>query len=243
DAAGNEIFETATTPPAEATPSAPLERQVKLAKPATVVIRKGERDIAAWRFRVEPDNPPEVAFAKPPAPTVSGSLSLSYSLKDDYGVVSGMAEIAPLDTATGKPSARPLVEAPKVQLTLPQTRTRNGVGETIRDLTSHPWAGARVKMTLVAKDEAGQEGRSAPVEVDLPARNFTNPLARAVVEQRARLALDANAAPDVADAVDILTLAPEKTFDDTKQYLALRSAYYRLMAAGGDDDLRGVVDY
>jgi hypothetical protein len=38
-------------------------------------------------------------------------------------------------------------------------------------------------MTLVAKDEAGQEGRSAPVEVDLPARNFANPLARAVVEQ------------------------------------------------------------
>ena len=36
----------------------------------------------------------------------------------------------------------------------PQTRTRNAVGETIRDLTSHPWAGARVKMTLVAKDEA-----------------------------------------------------------------------------------------
>ena len=62
---------------------------MKLAKPATVVIRKGERDIAAWRFRVEPDNPPEVAFAKPPSPTLSGSLTLSYSLKDDYGVVSG----------------------------------------------------------------------------------------------------------------------------------------------------------
>jgi uncharacterized protein (TIGR02302 family) len=243
DAAGGEIPETATMPPADGASSAPLERQVKLAKAATVVIRKGERDIAAWHFRVEPDNPPEVAFAKPPAPTVSGSLSLSYSLKDDYGVVSGMAEIAPLDTATGKPSARPLVEAPKVQLTLPQTRTRNGVGETIRDLTSHPWAGARVTMTLVAKDEAGQEGRSAPMEVDLPARNFTNPLARAVVEQRARLALDANAAPDVADALDTLTLAPEKTFDDTKQYLALRSAYYRLMAARGDDELRGEVDY
>src|SRR5437667_119753 len=96
------------------------------------------------------------------------------------------------------PAAPRLVKPPMVQLALPQMRTRNGVGETIRDLTSHPWAGARVKMTLVAKDEAGQEGRSAPVEVDLPARNFSNPLARAVVEQRAHLALDANAAPDVA---------------------------------------------
>src|SRR5581483_1083265 len=164
-------------------------------------------------------------------------------LKDDYGVVSAFAEIAPLDKGAGKPEARPLVQAPQVPLTLPQMRARTGVGETIRDLTSHPWAGARVKITLVAKDDPGQEGRSAPMEIELPVRDFTNPLARAVGEQRARLALDANAAPDVADALDALTLAPEKTFDDTKQYLALRSAYYRLMVAKSDDDLRGVVDY
>ena len=37
---------------------------------------------------------------------------------------------------------------------------------------------------------------------------------------------------DVADALDALTLAPEKTFDDAEQYLALRSAYYRLMRGG-----------
>jgi uncharacterized protein (TIGR02302 family) len=229
--------------PASGAADVPLERQLKLTQAATVTIRKGERDVASWRFRVEPDNPPEIAFAKPPAPTVSGALGLSYTLKDDYGVVSAFAEIAPLDKGAGKPSARPLVQAPQLPLTLPQMRTRDGTGETIRDLTSHPWAGARVKMTLVAKDDPGQEGRSAPLEVDLPARAFANPLARAVVEQRARLALDANAAPDVADAIDAMTLAPEKTFDDPKQYLALRSAYYRLLAAHGDDDLRGIVDY
>ena len=40
---------------------------------------------------------------------------------------------------------------------------------------------------------------------------------------------------------DTLTLAPEKTFDDPKQYLWLRSAYYRLTTAAGDDELRGVL--
>ncbi len=33
-------------------------------------------------------------------------------------------------------------------LMLPQARTRNGVGQTLRDLSDHPWAGAEVRLTL-----------------------------------------------------------------------------------------------
>ena len=51
-------------------------------------------------------------------------------------------------------------------LTLPQARTRNGAAQTTRDLTEHPWAGAEVVMTLIARDEAGNEGRSEPRDVD-----------------------------------------------------------------------------
>ena len=98
-------------------------------------------------------------------------------------------------------------------------------------------------MTLVAKDEAGQEGRSAPFELTLPARHFSNPLARALVEQRATLAMNANAADRVAGALDALTLVPEQGIADTKNYLAVRAAYYRLVNAYDDEDLRGVVDY
>ena len=57
---------------------------------------------------------------------------------------------------------RPLFGAPDFALTLPQARTRNGAGQTTKDLTDHPWAGAEVTMTLVARDEAGNEGRSEP---------------------------------------------------------------------------------
>lgn len=222
---------------------APLERTVALEKGLDVVVRRGDRDVMAWRFTVEPDRAPEVAFLKPPAPARSGALGITYSLKDDYGVVAAEAEIAPLDPDAGQTAARPLFEAPELPLSLPQLRTRDGASETIRDLTAHPWAGARVKMTLVARDEAEQEGRSEPLEVTLPARRFTNPLAKAVVEQRAKLAMDANAAPAVGDALDTLTLAPEDTYDDVGDYLALRSAYFRLANARGDEDLRALVDY
>jgi hypothetical protein len=128
-------------------------------------------------------------------------------------------------------------------LSLPQMRVRSGTGETIRDLTAHPWAGSTVRLTLVARDDAGQEGRSAPVEVKLPARVFRDPVARAVVEQRARLAVDANNANAVANALDAMAIAPEKGLKDLPAYLVLRSAYYRLQTARNDDGLRDVVDY
>ncbi|MCB1497391.1 MAG: TIGR02302 family protein [Bauldia sp.] len=220
----------------------PLERQVTLDTASEVTVRKGDREVMGWRFAVEPDHAPRIEFVRNPVPTRSGALSFTYSLKDDYGVVEARAEIAPVE-ASGGTGARPLFEAPVVPLSLPQLRTRDGIGETTRDLTSHPWAGARIRITLVARDEAGQEGRSAPLEITLPARRFSNPIARAVVEQRAALAMDANAAPGVGDVLDTLTMAPEDTYDSASIYLALRTAYFRVMRSRGDDDLRAVVDY
>ncbi len=220
----------------------PLEHQVTLAAATDVVVEKSGHEITGWHFVVEPDNAPQIALVNQPRTEPSGALGLTYSLKDDYGVVSAFGVIAPIeDPTTG--NARPLFEAPSLPLALPQLRTRDGNGDTIRDLTSHPWAGAKVKLTLVATDEAKQEGRSAPIEMVLPSRQFTDPLARAVVEQRAKLALDANSADRVADAIDALTIAPEKTIDNIGNYLALRTAYFGIVRAHSDDDLRAMVDY
>ena len=102
---------------------------------------------------------------------------------------------------------------------LPQARTRNGVGQTIKDLTDHPWAGAEVVMTLVARDEGGNEGNSEPFTFRLPERVFTKPLARALVEQRRDLALDAGARSQVTTALDALAMAPEKFAPDAGIYL------------------------
>ncbi len=221
---------------------APEEHRIALSAATSVSVRADGRDLATWHFKAIPDRPPVIALIGDPKTAVSGALQLTYSLEDDYGVATAFAEIKP-DASATPAGARPLYAAPSLPLALPELHTRKGTGETTRDLSSHPWAGAKVTMTLVARDDAGQEGRSAPVEFTLPARGFANPLARAVVEQRSRLALDANAAPEVADGLDALTLAPATGIADFGNYLLLRSAYYRLGAARGDDDLRGVADY
>ena len=77
----------------------------------------------------------------------------------------------------------------------------------------------------------------------LPERPFSNPLARAVIEQRRILALDANQKRRVLDLMDAITLRPQDTFDNMSHYLVLMSARSRLKMAESDDALRDVVSY
>jgi len=194
----------------------------------------------SWAFTAVPDRAPTIAFIKAPERQARGSLRLDYKMDDDYGVVEAHAEFA-LKDDDAPAEAHPLFKAPEFPLTLPQARTRAGAAQTTRDLTEHPWAGAKVEIALVARDEAGNQGRSEPVEYQLPERIFVKPVARALVEQRRMLALDANAKPLVLTALDALALAPEKFTPEASVYLGLRAIYHELDQAKSDDQLREVV--
>src|SRR5215475_866500 len=75
----------------------------------------------------------------------------------------------------------------------------------------------------------------------LPERPFSKPVARALVEQRRILALDADAQASVLTALDALTLAPERFNMETNVYLGMRSIFWQLARAKNDDQLRDVV--
>jgi uncharacterized protein (TIGR02302 family) len=191
-----------------------------------------------WRFSALPDRPPTIALAKDPERQARGSLQLSYKMEDDYGVTEAHAQFAPRNAAE---TARPLFDAPQFSLVLPNVRTRNGVGQTVKDLSEDPYAGADVTLTLTAKDQAGNEGRSDPFNMRLPERLFTKPLARALIEQRRILALDANQRPQVNDAIEAMMIAPELFMPDVGHYLGLRSVARQAAMAHTDDALREVV--
>src|SRR5262249_21036891 len=153
----------------------------------------------------------------------------SYKLDDDYGVSQAQATFGLTgDQATDGVEPHPLYKAPDFALSLPQGRTRHGVGEMIKDLTEHPWAGATVSMTLVARDDAGNEGKSEPYDLQLPQRPFYKPLAKALIEQRRDLALDANHRDRVLIALDILATAPDRFGVDAGTFLGLRTLFWAL---------------
>src|SRR5882724_2965848 len=218
------------------------ERRFVINDAGAATVRGAAASDVTWQFTAIPDKPPTIALAKEPEGQARGALQLSYKLEDDYGVIGAQAMFKLLSSeGTNGHPARPLYNAPDFPLVLPQARTKNGVGQSTKDLTEHPWAGADVAMILTARDEAGNEGQSAALEFRLPERPFSKPIARALVEQRRILALDGDAQASVLTALDALTLAPEQFNMVSNVYLGLRAIFWQLARAKSDDQLRDVV--
>jgi uncharacterized protein (TIGR02302 family) len=225
---------------AQPAPTGTEERHLVIKGNGTATLHGVGNDLT-WTFTAIPDHAPTIELIKDPERQARGALRLDYKVEDDYGVSDAKATFALKDEATANESRHPLFKAPDFALALPQVRARSGTAQTTHDLTEHPWAGAEVMMTLVAHDEAKNEGRSEPREVTLPQRIFVKPLARALIEQRRNLALDADAKPIVLTALDALSIAPERFTPESGVYLGLRSIYFALDGAKTDDQLREVV--
>ena len=84
----------------------------------------------------------------------------------------------------------------------------------------------------------GRKRLSKPARIRLPARTFTDPLARALIEQRQTLGARRTAGPRPgARTLDALTLAPEAFYAHQPTiYLALRTAYWTTANLRGGDD-------
>ncbi len=220
---------------------APLLFAGKLTTDGELVLKSGEDELKRWSFAVQPDTGPTIRFVGEPKRALNGSLELNYQIEDDYGAASAKTDFALAEPQA--PNARSLYGPPEMPLTLPRRGAKDNAAKTTKDMMEHVWAGAPVKITLQAVDAAGQIARSETKTLVMPERPFTNPLARAVIEDRRLIALDANAKPRVLDLMDAITLRPEDTFSNMAHYLALMSARSRLKQAESDDQLRDVVSY
>ncbi|QKC94761.1 TIGR02302 family protein [Mesorhizobium sp. NZP2298] len=233
----------AANPAAPSTSSPSRVRQFtgKLTGDGTLTLKSGEDQLGRWAFAVIRDKPPQIRFVGEPKRAANGAFELNYQIDDDYGAATAKAVFALADPQA--PDAHALYGPPEMPLTLPRRGGKSNAAKTTKDLTEHVWAGSSIKLTLVATDDAGHTASSETKTLVMPERPFANPLARAVIEQRRLLALDANAKPRVLDLIDAITLRPEDTFDNMSHYLAIMSARSRLKLAGNDDQLRGEVGY
>ncbi|HUU67583.1 MAG TPA: TIGR02302 family protein [Methyloceanibacter sp.] len=233
-----------------------IEFNVGLMEPRTADVRISGQTVAQWQFAMIEDAPPTINLMEDPTTTPRGGLRLLYGALDDYGVASAEARFELSAGEDGK-FASPLEDAleeddlaetgtlfspPVMPLRLPRTNAKKVEAKATQDLTAHPWAGLKVRMTLIARDQADQEGKSQPYEFVLPERPFTKPLAKAVIEQRKMLVRQPNALSTVARALDALTIGGEKVNDDQVVYLSLRNAYWRLLNDDSREAVASVVD-
>jgi uncharacterized protein (TIGR02302 family) len=176
--------------------------------------------LGTWPISVVPDNPPTIAFAKPPEHSEHGALRLEYQASDDYGVESVKAVLRRADA----PEGEPLV----LDLPLPGQHRKEAHDQSYHDLTANLWAGLPVTIRLEASDALGQKAQSEAVTVTLPERVFRHPVARAIIEQRKELTLHPDDRQSVAEILSDLSLRPKLFNDDHVVFLALRTTQARL---------------
>ena len=212
----------------------------EVARSGAVALAEDGREIAAWRFEMEPDAPPRIAMAGELERDPVGGTELRFRAEDDYGVTAARAEIA-LDLAAVDRrhglAVDPAARAPiAVELPLPGGPGVAGEeGLLVEDFSKHPWAGLPVTLRLSAADARGQTGEGAGKALALPGKRFYNPLAAALVEQRRDLLWSPANAPRTAQVLRAVSHRPEAIFTDERAYLMTRVAIRRIEAARPGD--------
>jgi len=192
------------------------------------------KPLGKWRLEIIPDRTPTIAFSDDPAGTPQATLRLGYTATDDYGVVKARAELRrtyEYGAVTGK-------EVVTLDLPLPARNAKTAKEVTFLDLAPHKWAGLPVEMKLVAVDAIGQTGISEVKRLVLPERRFMHPVARAIIEQRKRLARTPEDRQGVYMGLSEIAADPAAFAHDVVVFLALSSVRARL----GYDQQKQAID-
>ena len=210
--------------------------ELTLAKSGLLHLRLGT-DKLNWPIAVIPDAAPSVAFTTSPEPTEEGRLGFAFSANDDYGLAAARLELR-LDPDQERPLDSPEFDeaalAERRVIGLDGAAGAPGERAMTLDLQADPWAGLQVLARIIVVDGAAQTGTSREVAATLPTRAFFNPLAKSVLEQRQTLAVAAKDWRRAGRSFDAITLAPDVFFEDSTEYLLLRSAFWRVMRQNGD---------
>lgn len=132
-----------------------------------------------------PDQRPVITTTEPSEIDKRDRLVLVFDASDDYGVEQILLEMVELSDGINEASAF------NANVTEFDTQSGGFVEAERRslklDLTRHPLAGKKVVARLVAVDGAAQRGTTEPFYITVPDKIFVEPLAKAIVEQRALL--------------------------------------------------------
>ena len=200
---------------------------------AALAVRQAGSVLSRWTLNVIPDLPPQIVFPSPPTRTQRDSLLIRYQASDDHGVAEAAVVIQRLAAPDKPAEGEPMI----IRMPLPGLGQKQVSGKSFNNLTSHAWAGLDVRVVLRATDEIGQVGDSDFIDMILPERIFSHPVARAVIEQRKRLAAVPDDRHDIAKVIMTIAARPHMYSHDLVAFLALKSAASRLGLNGdGSED-------
>ncbi len=210
--------------PFEALDAVNRRLQAPVAESGRVSVVLGGKTLGSWKVRTRPDSPPTIAFDGAPAATERGTLRLAYTGTDDYGITEIRGEMR-RTYERGEVIGR---EISKFELPTPSLNAREVKEATFQEIAPHPWAGLPVVIRLSARDAAGQESFSEEIKMILPERDFSNPIAKRIIEDRRKLTMQPERRGEVIRSLNEIASEPGGFKDDTVVFMGLIFSRSRL---------------
>lgn len=173
----------------------------------------------SWSISVLPDQTPSVSLDGAVEGEPPGQMRFAFAARDDYGIVSGIAQITLDPDRADRRYGLAVEPEPRAALVLdlpmPFRGDRADFTEVVlEDVSEHPFANLPVSLELSVTDAAGQMGTVRHDLARLPGRRFFDPLANALIEMRRDILWSRENAPRAAQILRALTWSPPEGLDD-----------------------------
>lgn len=184
-----------------------------------------------------PDRPPRVEMVAPPQRAGDGRLGLTYAAVDDYGVVRAWVVIALDEDALVGGYAPDAAEPQIIEVAAPRgggyvegggpPDLSNATVVDV-DVADHPWSGLPVVVSLRVEDAIGQTDETRAAVVTMPDLLISEPMAKALVEQRRLMIWNIDAAARATRTLYAASEIPEEYFLGSTIFLLIESALHDL---------------
>ena len=220
---------TALTPPATAEDAETANAEDDDGRQrVTVGFKAGRSGLGDWDILVTPDLAPSMVLSDSPTVSDDQLVEIPYAAIDDYGLTAVTAALSLIAPVEGRETP-PLMD--EIIAQAPEGRSLGDrlITTARQDMIAHPWAGLEIAIELTAQDALGQSAVSERDTLILPMRNFTNPVARAIIEHRQTLTLRPRSGPpEIARELRNLAADPDAFNGDTVVIIGLAALATRL---------------
>lgn len=187
-------------------------------------LKQGSYTIGSWPVTIIDDQSPVITkFSLDDHQNDKGYLSLNVAVEDDYKIMNAAIIVA-----------KNQQEIDRQTLSIRQIKSFNNI--FYLDFSKSIHAGEQVEVILYIEDEAGQVTTASLKDIKLPIREFRNGISQKLVSIRKQLNEDSYDLKVLSRQIKALGLLSDKEGLPPVYYMALRSAYWRLVDPTMDND-------
>ena len=181
-------------------------------------IKQGTYIVGSWPLIIIDDEEPIInSFVVEGHENEKGYIAFNIDVKDDKKIMAASLEII---NSEGKPSDLN-------NLSIREVKSYNNIFYV--DFTGSELAGSEVDLRLSVEDEAGQISTASLSQIYIPERKYNHEIASNLISFYRKLGEPDHDVRSLARRINALGLLPDKEGLPAVYYMAMRSAYWRLV--------------